>query len=110
MTTNPILTATTWKETIPPGEGEEFRALELEIQRRQTQFAERPGEPLLGFHTKFCVLPDLPPHARQGDFREQKAYPAVVRFSNGEHMRRPDGSLSREASPSNSLEFLARNC
>lgn len=91
--------ATHWKEVHHPDEETQFAVFAREIQERQRRFAERPGEPLRGFHAKshaglhaeFRILPDLPPHARHGVFREPKVFPAIVRFSNGEHIRSPDG-------------------
>jgi hypothetical protein len=92
--------STSWKEQIEPGEGDLFEAFARNVLLpRQTQISQRSGSPVqralhmkihAGVIAEFQVLPDLPPHARFGVFREPRVFPALVRFSNGESSNVPD--------------------
>lgn len=96
----PMSPTTTWKERIEPGEQELFERFAREvIMPRQRDVAQRTARPLrrclhykphAGVLAEFHVLPDLPEHARHGVFREPRILPAVVRFSNGESIDKPD--------------------
>lgn len=97
--TGPLPPSTAWEEKIEPDEKELFegfadyiRGRQGELLKEQPKIAEETrGQLLRGFHAKphaglvaeFEVLPDLPPHARFGVFREPRTFEAVVRFSNG---------------------------
>lgn len=82
--------STEWNEQIAPDEEERFSALAAIMAGLQTKIAGT-GKKQRGLHAKshgaligtFEVLPDLPPFARQGLFREPRTYPVVLRFSNG---------------------------
>ena len=88
--------STEWKETIPADEAAVFEGYAealLKMQRR----AAAGGKPSRALHAKgigataeLTILPDLPPHARQGLFATPATYPAYVRYSNGAGRRRAD--------------------
>jgi hypothetical protein len=92
--------STTWKEQLEPGEHELFERFARNVlMTRQKEVSEQSGRPAQrALHTKlhaglmaeFQVLPNLPKHARYGVFSEPRVFSAVVRFSNGESMDKPD--------------------
>lgn len=94
---------TTWKEQLEPGEHDLFERFARNVlmprQREVSQGTDGRVRRALhmklhaGLMAEFQVLPDLPEHARFGVFREQRVFPAVVRFSNGESSNKPDKKL-----------------
>ncbi len=76
-----------WKETIPPGEAEEFEryaTILADMQRarggkRRALHAKQHA----GLRAEVEVLPDLPETMRVALFAAPKKYEAYVRFSNG---------------------------
>ena len=92
--------STAWSEKIEPGEQKLFEDFaNCAIAAQQREVAEQTNGILLrGFHAKihagvvaeFKVLDDLPEPARFGVFSEPRAFPAVVRFSNGTPRRQSD--------------------
>jgi hypothetical protein len=82
--------ATTWKESIPPGEAERFERYAEELRAMQRTRAVNGTTPralhskgVVGAEATFEVLPDLPAHCRQGLFAKPGTYKAYVRYSNG---------------------------
>jgi hypothetical protein len=82
-----------WREVVEPEEQVLFEGFAHEIEMQQQEVARKTDAPLRrGFHAKlhaglmaeFQVLADLPAEARFGVFSEPRAFPALVRFSNGE--------------------------
>ena len=89
----------TWREVIPEGEDEQFRAFSHQMNHYQRGFARNgDGQPHRGFHVKshaglkaeFRVLEDIPPAARHGVFKTPRSFPAWVRLSNGFSAAKPD--------------------
>jgi hypothetical protein len=82
--------STEWKERIEPDEEARFEALANIMAGVQAHLAngEKKQRALHAkshgaFTGTFEVLPELPPEARQGLFREPRSYPVVIRLSNG---------------------------
>ncbi len=88
--------STEWKETIPPDEAAVFEgyAEALREMQRRAAAGGKPGRALhakgIGATAEITILPDLPPHARQGLFATPATYPAYVRYSNGSGKRQAD--------------------
>ncbi len=85
------------EERIPPGEdvaiGRLVRASELLLDRTTTPVRRDQHPKHHGcVRAEFRVLDDLPDASRVGLFREPRAYPAWIRFSNGGQQddRKPD--------------------
>ena len=98
MTTTP---STAWREVITNDEQklfEDFASSVIAAQQKEVAAEQSNGTLLRGFHAKlhaglvgeFQVLGNLPEYARFGVFTEARAFPAVVRFSNGTPRRQPD--------------------
>ena len=88
--------STEWKETVPADEAAVFEGY-AEALREMQRHAAAGGKPARALHAKgigvtaeLTVLPDLPPHARQGLFATPATYPAYVRYSNGAGTRQAD--------------------
>jgi len=90
--------ATDWKESIAPGEAEQFERLASQVHALQRAHAARRGETFRGLHAKgqagveasLAMLADVPDFARVGIFAAPATYRAYVRFSNGQGTRRHD--------------------
>lgn len=89
--------STEWKERIAPGEAERYAAHARDFAALQAAKSARYGtgralhrKAQLGLAAEFEVLPDLPPHARQGLFAAPGRHPAWVRLSNGGADRQSD--------------------
>jgi hypothetical protein len=78
---------TDWKETIPPGEAEDFERFAkilADLQKaRGGKMRALHAKQHAGLRAELEVLADLPEHLRVGPFEESKKYDAYVRFSNG---------------------------
>lgn len=90
---------TAWKEIKGNDEQALFQSFAEEIKKLQQKVAAG-GTLERGFHNKihaglraeFCVMPDRPEQTRYGVFSEQRTFPALVRFSNGDSFRNPDSA------------------
>lgn len=89
--------STEWKEVVAPDEEARFARFAdqlAEIQRMKA--GDRPVGRALhvnmrgGFEARLEVFGDLPAHARHGLFTQSKTYDALVRYSNGSSVRKPD--------------------
>jgi hypothetical protein len=93
------LPSTAWKEIRENDEQTLFQGFAEEIKKLQEKVAAG-GTLGRGFHNKihaglraeFCVMADRSEQARYGVFSEQRTFPALVRFSNGDSFRNPDST------------------
>lgn len=93
------MSTTDWKEDIAPDEAERFErygALLGDLQRREA----KDGTATRALHAKANLgvigeleIANVPEEARVGMFAAPKAYPALVRFSNGAGRRQSDRTL-----------------
>ncbi len=84
---------TDWKERIAPDEEARFEHFTRVLSAIQAK--ARSGRALhakgnLGAEATFEVLTSTAPEARHGMFDTPRAYPALVRYSNGAARRQPD--------------------
>jgi catalase len=85
-------------ETIPTDEAQDIQrvleALELLLKRSHVKTGQFRADVHLKTHGyvqgEFRVLPNLPIDLAQGLFRDDRAYPTVVRFSNSASQLQPD--------------------
>lgn len=88
---------TGWREILRPDETTQFEEFGRSITAIISKLAGT-NDPQRGFHAKghgamlaeLAVEPGLPPHLRHGVFRESRAYPCWVRFSNGVGINQSD--------------------
>jgi hypothetical protein len=90
-----VTASTEWKETPAADEEERFprlgeRLVALQTARDGTRTRALHAKSHAGLRARLRVLPDLPPHARQGLFAAPGERRAYVRFSNGNGAVQPD--------------------
>jgi hypothetical protein len=82
--------STDWREQVDGDEEQRFGGFAERIAAMQKKKSTRYGngrafhrKQILALRARLEVLPDLPPHARQGLFAKPGGYDALIRLSNG---------------------------
>lgn len=90
--------STQWKEQVAADEEQRFKGYAELIKGIQAQGNQHYGKPERAVHRKTVlamegeveVLDGLPAHAKQGAFAKPGKYRALIRLSNGSHLKQKD--------------------